>query len=325
VRELIVGEIEGRRARLARARIDGNGGFQIGEQVRFALNEARAFEEKVAEFVAASTATVREAALAVGGPIEGKHARPTKESFVVSARQLQRQHNFSRVVLMNDAVAFARGAVETPPEEFVELVPGGGDPSSAIVVVGAGVGLGMATVRRVGGRWMAFESEGGHQAYAPCDIDEMALWQEQITAKHYVTYEDIISESGLLEAYRALSRAAGAAPTLPNFAAVVEAARDRTSRAAVKACGIVARSLATFAGNACLAAGAKGGVIVGGSVGRALEPFLLEESFAARFRRRGAMTLYVADVPVRLMRDDMAVLRGLAAHCLNDEPAAAAA
>lgn len=325
MRELIVGEIEGRRARLARAVPDGRGGFTISDETRFALGEGRVFEEKVGEFVAQSNAAVREAALAVGGPIEGKHARPTKESFVVSARQLQRQHSFARVVLMNDAVAFARGAVETPPEAFSEIVPGGGDPNSAIVVVGAGVGLGMATVRRVGGRWMAFESEGGHQAYAPADVDEMSIWQEQIAAKHYVTFEDIISESGLLEAYRTLSRAAGAPPALQNFQQVIEGATDRSSRAAVKAAGIVARSMATFAGNACLAAGAKGGVILGGSVARALEPYFKEEAFMARFRRRGAMTLYVADVPVRLMRDDMAVLRGLAAHCLNDEPAQAAA
>jgi len=321
VRELIVGEIEGRRARLARARSIAGGGFEIFDQVRFSLNEGRTFEEKVGEFIAGSQAEVREAALAVGGPIEGKHARPTKESFVVSARQLQRQHSFARVTLMNDCVAAARGAVETPPDAFVDVISGDGDPGSATVVASPGVGLGMATVRRINGRWMAFESEGGHQAYAPADVDEMALWQEHVTTKHYVSYEDIVSESGVLETYRALSRAGGGQPTLQNFQQVVEAGRDRSSRTAAKACGIVARSLATFAGNACLAAGARGGVILGGTVARALEPFLMEESFLARFRRRGAMTLYVADVPVRLMKDDMAVLRGLAAHCLADEPA----
>ncbi|HVZ99120.1 MAG TPA: glucokinase [Caulobacterales bacterium] len=321
MRELIVGEIEGRRARLARARSKPGGGFEVADEKRFSLGEARSFEEHVGEYLSASTAEVREAALAVGGPIEGKHARPTKESFVVSARQLQRQHNFARVTLMNDCVAAARGAVETPPDAFSHIIPGDGDPGSAIVVASPGVGLGMATVRMINGRWRAFESEGGHQAFAPADVDEMALWQEQISAKHYVSFEDIVSEAGVLEAYRALSRVSGSPPALQNFAAVVEAARDRSSRAAVKACQIVARSLATFAGNACLAAGARGGVILGGSVARALEPFLMEEGFLNRFRRRGAMTLYVADVPVRLMRDDMAVLRGLAAHCLEDEPA----
>ncbi len=316
-----MGEIEGRRGRLARASLKPGGGFDIDDETRFALAETRTFEEKVAEFIGGSTAEVREAALAVGGPIEGKHARPTKESFVVSARQLQRQHNFARVTLMNDCMAAARGAVETPPDAFSEIVPGDGEPDSTIVVATAGVGLGMATVRTVNGRWQAFESEGGHQAYAPADVDEMALWQEQVAAKHYVSFEDIISEAGVVEMYRALSRVSGAPATLPNFAAVVEAAKDRSSRPAMKACQIAARSMATFAGNACLAAGAKGGVILGGSLARALEPFLKEEGFLNRFRRRGAMTLYVSDVPVRLMKDDMAVLRGLAAHCLLDAPA----
>lgn len=318
MRELLVAEIEGRRARLARVVASPEGHFEILEETRFAMGEARSFEDRVGEFI--SSSPVREAALAVGGPVEGRHARPTKESFVVSARTLQRQHNFARVLLMNDCVASARGAVETPDEDFTEIVPGGGDPNSAIVVASPGVGLGMATVRKVNGRWMAFESEGGHQAYAPADVDEMALWQEHVTTKHYVTYEDIVCESGLLETYRALSRAAGAPPTLQTFAQVAEAGRDRSSRAAVKACGIVARSLATFAGNACLAAGARGGVIMSGTVARALEPHLKEDTFANRFRRRGAMTLYVADVPVRLLRDDKAVLRGLAAQCVSEPP-----
>ncbi|MES1202911.1 MAG: glucokinase, partial [Pseudomonadota bacterium] len=315
-------EIEGRRARLARAQLLPTGGLAISDEARFALNEGGSFEAKVGEYIASlPPAESREAALAVGGPIEGKHARPTKENFVVSARQLQRQHNFVRVTLMNDCVAAARGAVETPDDGFIDIVPGDGDPDAAMVVASAGVGLGMATVRKVAGRWRAFESEGGHQAYAPADVDEMALWQEQVTAKHYVTFEDVISEAGLVETYRALSRASGSPPNLQNFTAIMEGARDRSSRVAVKACQIVARSMATFAGNACLAAGARGGVILGGSLTRSLEPFLKEEGFLNRFRRRGAMTLYVSDVPVRAMRDDMAVMRGLAAHCLMDEPA----
>jgi glucokinase len=42
------------------------------------------------------------------------------------------------------------------------------------------------------------------------------------------------------------------------------------------------------------------------------------EAFVTRFRRRGSMTLYVADVPVRLIRDEQVALRGLVAHCLAE-------
>lgn len=316
MREIIVGEIEGDRARLARVMADASGAFEICDQVRFERGEAKNFEAEFASFLERAPNPVREAALAVGGPIEGGNARLTKESFMVSARHLKRAHNFTRVTLLNECAATARGAVETPDSGFVRVAPGVGDPNSSIVVVSPGVGLGMAITRKIGGRWMAFESEGGHQSFAPLDEDEIALLREHLKTQNYFTYEDVVSEGGLLATYRGFSRIATTPATLQGFEAVIEAGRQRTSRAAVLACEVAARSLATFAGNACLSAGARGGVILAGSVARALEPFLVSDSFVTRFRRRGAMTLYVADVPIRLLRDDAASLRGLAAHCV---------
>ncbi len=317
MREFILGEIVGNRARLARAGVADSGGFELLDDEKFERGESRDFEERLTAFLARQPAGEREAALAIGGPIEGQHARLTKESFTLSARQLQRTHNFTRVSLKNDFVALARGAVECPPEAFATLIPGGGDKKSATVVVGPNAGLGMAIIRQIDGRWNSFESEGGHQSFSPADLDEMALWRELLPGSQYVTFEDVISEAGVLTAYRVFTRLSGGTPTLQTFQAVVEAARNKSASPAVQACSVVARSLATFAGNACLAAGARGGVIVAGTVAVALEPFFTDASFAARFHRRGPMTLYVSDIPVRLLRDDTAVLRGLAAHCME--------
>jgi glucokinase len=319
MREMIVGEIEGDRARLARVLADPGGGFEICDQVRFERGETKNFEAEFARFVERAPNPVGEAALAVGGPIEGGNVRLTKESFMVSARHLKRAHNFTRVTLLNDSAATARGAVETPDAGFLQIAPGAGDANSSVVVVHPGIGLGMAITRKIGGRWMAFESEGGHQSYAPLDDDEIALLREHLKTQNYFSYEDVISEGGVLATYRAFSRIANTPATLQNFNAVIEAGCKRTSRSAVLACEVAARSLATFAGNACLSAAARGGVILAGAVARALEPFLVGEMFVNRFRRRGAMTLYVADVPIRLLRDDAASLRGLAAHCVAAE------
>jgi glucokinase len=318
VRELIIGTIDARHIRLAKVRAKGPGDFEIDAEDAFACGDSGEFERRFAELVAKARAP--EAALAVAGPIEGDMARLTRESFMVSARHLKRQHGFTRVTLLNDFVAVARGAVETPPDQFRELAPGMGDPNSAQVVIGPGVGLGMATIRRIGGRWFPLESEGGHQAYAPCDGDEIALLQELTANRHYVTFEEVISETGMIEVYRAFCRMANETPSLTKFEAIAEAGRSRTSKPAVQTCEVAARSIATFAGNACLSAGARGGVLIAGSAALALEPFMATEQFVTRFRRRGSMTLYVADVPVRLIKDEQVAYRGLIAYCLA-EPA----
>jgi glucokinase len=321
LRELFLGEIVGNRARLALVRASEDGAFEILDHVRFERGDPKHFEERLGEFLAKQAPGEREAAIAVGGPVEGQHARLTKDSFVISARALARTHNFKRVLLRNDFVALALGAVLSPADSYFSLISGGGDPTSSTVIVGPNAGLGMATIRKIDGRWAAFESEGGHQSFSPADLDEMALWRELLPGSQYVTFEDVISEPGVLTAYRVFTRLSGGTPNLATFQAVVDAARTRSNQAAVQACSVVARSLATFAGNACLAAGARGGVIIAGSVAQALENFMTDASFAQRFQRRGPMTLYVADIPVRLLRDDDAVLRGLAAHVFYSEAA----
>ena len=59
-------------------------------------------------------------------------------------------------------------------------------------------------------------------------------------------------------------------------------------------------------------------MLIAGSAAMAIEPFLASEAFVTRFRRRGSMTLYVADVPVRLIQDEQVAFRGLVAHCMSD-------
>jgi glucokinase len=319
MRELLIGTIDAKRVALARVRANATSDFEIEHRVDFSCGDSNDFEERFAALVAKAPAS--EAALAIAGPIEGDMARLTRESFMVSARHLKRQHGFTRVTLLNDFVAVARGAVETPPEFFRELAPGMGDAASAQVVIGPGVGLGMATIRRIGGRWVSLESEGGHQAYAPCDAEEIALLQELTINRHYVTFEDVISETGMVEVYRAFCRMSGETPLLQKFEAIAEAGRTRASRAAALTCEVSARSIATFAGNACLSAGARGGVLIAGSAAMALEPFLASEQFVTRFRRRGSMTLYVSEVPVRLIQDELVTFRGLIAYCLAEASA----
>lgn len=311
MQELVVGEIVGERARLALVRY-ADATCEIVAQTRFARGDSRSFEEHVSAFLAGLAPGERDAAFAVGGPVEGQHARLTSDSFVVSARQLQRRHGFRQVLLKNDFVAMALGSMLCPDDAFAALAPGAGDANSATVIVGPNAGLGMAILQKIDGRWQAFESEGGHQAYAAADLDEMTLWRALLPGRNYVTFEDIISEAGVMSAYRVFAQLNGETASLHTFEEVTRAGYEQTSPAAAKACAVVARSLATFAGNACLAAGARGGVVIAGAVANALTPFLRDASFVQRFRRRGPMTLYVGDIPVRLLQDDGAVWRGLA-------------
>ncbi|MBL8548624.1 MAG: glucokinase [Hyphomonadaceae bacterium] len=314
VQHIIVGELEGNHARLARASRRPGGAIEITHEMRFERGDLAAFEERFERFRSEACPEEKDAALAVGGPVEDGAARLTKESFTLSARRMKRSFGLERVVLLNDCVALARGVPECAPETFVELVGGHGDPGAAIAIMRPATGLGMAWMRQRDGTWFVQESEGGHQAYAPSDLEEAEIWRLGLPLQNYVTFEDIVCEAGIVETYRHLSRMAGQTPTLSRFADVAAEARTAPGGPAARACMIAARSMATFAGNACLAFGARGGAVIAGRVAVQLEPYLLHPSFQQRFHRRGLMTLYLADTPVRLLKDEQASLRGAAAH-----------
>jgi glucokinase len=72
------------------------------------------------------------------------------------------------------------------------------------------------------------------------------------------------------------------------------------------------QSLATFAGNAILATGARGGCVIAGGVSEALAPFMRTAEFVARLLGRGPISNYMDGIPVRRARNAFAALEGAA-------------
>jgi glucokinase len=70
--------------------------------------------------------------------------------------------------------------------------------------------------------------------------------------------------------------------------------------------------LATFAGNAILATGARGGFVIAGGVSEALAPFMRTTEFVARLLERGPISRYMDGIPVRRARNAFAALEGAA-------------
>ena len=75
--------------------------------------------------------------------------------------------------------------------------------------------------------------------------------------------------------------------------------------------------LATAAADACLMTGAWGGVIIGGGVVPRIVSLLDREAFNATFVRPSPMQEQLERVPVHLMTDGLAALKGAAAFAFR--------
>jgi glucokinase len=70
--------------------------------------------------------------------------------------------------------------------------------------------------------------------------------------------------------------------------------------------------LGSFAGDCALLFSARGGVYFGGGVLPRLWPMVAESPLIERFNAKGRMTSWISKIPLRMINDDSAALRGAA-------------
>jgi glucokinase len=252
------------------------------------------------------------AVFALAGPTGADEVHFTNSSWVVSASATKARFGFQSVTLVNDFAAQARAVPSNNADAFEVLIEGEARPDAPIVVLGPGTGLGMALLVPNGQDWTVISTEGGHQAYAPCSERERQILEVVTEDLPYVSYENLVSGLGLDRLYKAIAKLEGRVARLKGGDEIGPAAIAGDDPSAVEAVEVMIQSLATFAGNAILATGARGGCVIAGGVSEALAPFMRTSEFVARLLKRGPISGYLDGIPVRRARNAFAALEGAA-------------
>ena len=200
----------------------------------------------------------------------------------------------------NDFVALAHGV-----DCFVDLLQLGGDARHEKVsaVLGPGSGLGMATILREENYLRVLASEGGHADFAPGSHLESEIWSVLAMDLKYVSWESVLSGSGLVQLYEAMCRIWG-------FKSLNYEAQDITRLGASLGDPICHQTLETFygilgsvAGNFALTVGALGGVYLAGSIVPATCDFAIKSPLRRRFEEKEALGQLLSTVPIFIIKD----------------------
>lgn len=261
-----------------------------------------------------------QAVLAVAGPVDGQHFQMTNRQWHFSVESLTRALNLHHLHVINDflAQAYSLLSVSSQPLWEGDL---GDQQKSPKVILGPGTGLGVSALIAVGERWQAVASEAGHNRMAaPSRLfqDVMSYWQPHYD---YLSYEHFLSGSGIFRIYTALLEIEQTR-RLPMT--VAESEIEVSQLALRHDCPIAAKSvqlffdlLAAFAGDMATSFSAKGGVYLSGGILPKIIPLLNPVSFRQQFRQKGAMSAFVASIPVNLITDDYSALLGCALFFKN--------
>ena len=275
------------------------------------LKEARSAE-------AISPAPPR-AAIAIAGPVDRITGRLTnRTAWTVDLRGL-REHLGVQARLINDFLAQAHAVAHAGPADWVELQTGEPSPEGTIALVGAGTGLGVASLVWDGRRYRPQPSEGGHVAFAPADEGQLELCRYMMaTHGGRASAERVVSGVGLKRIHDFLrERSSRAEPPLDPPAISARAVEDHDSLSA-QALATFIRCYGSFAGDMALAFLARGGLYVCGGIAAKLAPRFAEGDFIEAFRFKGRHSALAASIPVRLVTNESLGLLGAALAAMQE-------
>jgi glucokinase len=255
---------------------------------------------------------VAAACFGVAGPVAttpaGERARLTNLPWELDTADIQAALGLPAVGLINDFQATGYGIEALEAHELVDLQTGDAQARAPCVVLGAGTGLGQCLLVWCDDHYRSLPTEGGHVDFAPTDALQDALLQDLRVQHGRVSYERLLSGSGLVSIYRFLHRydgpAAGvdlAATDTDPAPVITQAALDGSDRLAGAALDLFVRIYGAHAGDLALTALAMGGIYIAGGIAPKIVTRLQAPGFLQAFNDKGRMSPLTRAMPVRVI------------------------
>jgi glucokinase len=323
-RELVLaGDIGGTKTHLALFSIENNN-LKSESQETFPSQEYSGLEPLLEEFLAAGEYSIGRASFGIAGPLVDGKVNPPNLDWIVDPVSLAKTLKLPSVSLLNDLEAAAYGIFTLQPQEFLVLNEGVIRRPGNKVLIAAGTGLGETILFDDGKNYHPLASEGGHADFAARDNLEIELLRYLIGRYGHVSYERVVSGPGLLNIYNFLKERAELqvpawfeekmAAAEDQSAVISQAALAGDPEIAVKALDMFVSSYGAEAGNLALRGKAMGGVYVGGGIAPKMLNKLKDGTFMRAFNDKGRYRELISSIPVYVVLNDKAALRGAAYH-----------
>jgi glucokinase len=244
-------------------------------------------------------------AVAAAGPVDGDIVKLTNNAWVVDRSKVSALMGGAAVALVNDLEAVAAALPHLTSDDLTAIgAPAPVRPEQrTMLAVNVGTGFGAASAIWRGGCWHTCPSEAGHMTLATQgSIEASALPADACV-------ESVLSGGGLARLYDRLAGDQRAGGTSQATAVFAEAAHNP---AAARAVDTFTSVLGRVAGDLALATCAWGGVYLCGSVAVAWSAIADAGRFRAEFTRKGLLSARMRQVPIAVIRRDLAPLFGLA-------------
>lgn len=318
---ILAGDVGGTKILLALFELSGEQLIQLKSK-RYISRDYKSLEIIIKDFLASQQAAPASAAFGIPGPVENGIVKSTNLPWIIDEKVLSKNANISKVKIVNDLTATAFEIPYLKPDEVI-LIKGGKkeNKSNNYVVVAPGTGLGQAFLICENDKKIVIPSEGGHSDFAPTNQIETELFLYLYKKFNRVSYERIISGSGLPNVFNFLVESGYAKPknetlermkTEDKAAVISELAINGSDKVCEKALDIFISVLGAHCGNLVITLLATGGVYLAGGIPIKILPKLKTKTFTDSFNNKGRLKEIVESTPIYVLNHNTAALNGAA-------------
>ncbi len=319
---ILAGDVGATKTILALFRVENGQLAQTAEQTFFSPEYARV-EEILQRFWQHHAVPLAHVCFGVAGPVVGAKAKLPNLAWKdgVAAEAVSRIVENVPTTLLNDLEATGYGLRLLSPEQFVVLNRGHAAAQANAALIAAGTGLGESILFWDGQEHRPRASEGGHCDFAPRTLLEVEFFQYALVHLGHVSYDRVVSGSGLHLLYRFL-RDTGRGQEPPGLgeklagddpaAVIAEAALTQKVPLCQQALQMFVSIYGAEAGNLALKALARAGLYVGGGIAPKILPVLTGGEFMRAFTDKGRMASLLAEIPVQVVLEPRTALLGAA-------------
>lgn len=297
----LVGDIGGTKTLLALADDAG----ELHQVTRFEAADFPDFPAVVAAYLVQTNSAIEGGCLAVAGPIhdDGRSAHLTNRDWQIDAAALEAQFKLPALKLVNDFAGAAMGILAQTQAKPVLMQSGTPLTDGLRLVIGAGTGLGVASLVKFDGKWRVLPGEGGHIGFAPQDEqqDELCRWLQQRHSR--VIIEHVVSGTGLASIHTFLHQ-----ETLKPADVAAHAKHGQPQ--ALASFDLFASIYGAVAGDYALARMARGGVFLAGGIAAANIELMQRGSFLEAFNAKGGHSGLAAQMPICIVTEPLLGLYG---------------
>ncbi len=321
---ILAGDIGGTKTRLA---LFSEGSYEPLELATFPSQEFADLESIIALYLEKLPGKkIATACFALAGPIKEGRCETTNIAWIVDSKKIKAQFNIHNVLLLNDLEAAAWSLGLLDEGAFCLLQKGRAEIGGNKAIISPGTGLGEAGLLWDGVRHIPFATEGGQTDLGPKDGLQIELVSYLIERYGHVSYERALSGRGIKNIFDFLKERKGMAVEKPLLdameredpaALISKEGLTGRSEICVKTLDLFALLLGQEAGNLALKHLALGGLYLGGGIPVKLLAKLQGPLFLEGFLNKGHFSALLQDIPVRVILDEQASLKGAAACAIT--------